>query len=96
MQDFTDEQLVAAIKAQSVRSLLGEFVLALSRLAIHLDLEVTEVSVNFHGPLARVDIAKLTPDGAHLAEWVYGFNANPADVVAFGSPVRLPDAGPMQ
>jgi hypothetical protein len=87
----TDEELVAAIKARSTRSVLAEFVLALSRLTIHCDLEITQVAVHFHGPLARVDIAKLTPDGGHLAEWLMAFNANPADP-AFASRVELPDA----
>ena len=97
MPDFSDEQIVAAIKARSTRSVLGEFVLALSHLLIHLEVpaEMNQVSVNFHGVAMRVDIARLTDDGEHLAEWITALNANPMDP-AFASRVPLPNMGPVQ
>jgi hypothetical protein len=95
MHEITDDPLVVAIKAESLRSLLGQVAYALGKLMIHLDVPIEEVSVCFHGPLMRLDVARLDLDGAHLKEFICGFNANPADP-AFASPLELPGAGTLQ
>jgi hypothetical protein len=93
----SDEQFVANVRAKSARQVLGEFIAALGQLVLHLEMpyELTDLSVNFHGRALRVDVAALSPDGEHLAEWLVGLNADVTDP-AFGSRVSLPTAGPVQ
>jgi hypothetical protein len=90
----TDSDVIQMLRAKSTRQVLAEFVAALGQLVIHLHLEadLPDLSVNFHGRAMRLDVAQLTPDGQHLARWLLGLNANVLDP-AFGARVDLPDTG---
>jgi hypothetical protein len=89
--DIEPDDIIAAMQAKSRREVVGEFMLALSQLLLHLEVpaDVTDISVNFHGRLMRIDIARLTDDGQHLAEWFIALNANLASP-DFGQSVPLP------
>jgi hypothetical protein len=89
--DIEPDDIIAAMQAKSRREVVGEFMLALSQLLLHLQVaaDVTDISVNFHGRLMRIDIARLTADGQHLAEWFCAVNANLASP-DFGQSVSLP------
>jgi hypothetical protein len=89
--DIEPDDIIAAMQAKSRREVVGEFMLALSQLLLHLQVaaDVTDISVNFHGRLMRIDIARLTDDGQHLAEWFIALNANLASP-HFGESVPLP------
>ena len=51
------------------------------------------LTMNFHGPARRLDIATVTPDGQQLEQWLLGLNMNLVDLEAFGTPVMLPAQG---
>jgi hypothetical protein len=91
MASQSDEDRIAEIQAKSRRQVMAEFMLALSQLLLHLELpaDPTDISLNFHGRLMRIDIARLTADGQHLAEWFCAVNANLASP-DFGQSVPLP------
>jgi hypothetical protein len=86
-----DEQLVANIRAKTTRQVLAEFIAVLGQLLIHLDVqaEITDLSVNFHGHLLRIDIAQLTDDGQHIAAWLCALDANPMSA-SFATRLDLP------
>jgi hypothetical protein len=52
--------------------------------------ELNDLSVNIHFRDSRIDIAKLTPEGEHLEQWICGFSIDPHDLSAFGTLVLLP------
>jgi hypothetical protein len=91
MVSQSDEDRIAEMQAKSRRQVMAEFMLALSQLLLHLDLpaDPTDISLNFHGRLMRIDLARLTEDGEHIAEWFVGLNANLASP-DFGRAVPLP------
>lgn len=51
---------------------------------------LSDVTVNFDGRSMRIDIARLTPDGTHIGEWLRGYTVDPRDLALFGTPVGLP------
>jgi hypothetical protein len=89
--EIDPDHIIVVMQAKSRHEVVGEFMLALSQLLLHLQLpaEVTDISVNFHGRLMRIDIARLTADGQHLAEWFTALNANLASP-HFGESMPLP------
>ena len=97
MQTVTDAQFVENLRAKSTRQVLAEFVASLGQLVMHLNLqhEVTELSVNFHGPAMRLDIATVDASGEHLAAWLLALDANPVSPT-FSQRLELPNAGPVQ
>jgi len=97
MKFKSDDQIIADMRAKSTRQVLAEFIAALGQLVIHLDLQadLPDLAINFHARLMRVDVARLTPDGQHLDEWITALNANVSDP-AFGARVDLPPAGLVQ
>jgi hypothetical protein len=90
-----DAELAAEIQAKSPRQVMSEFLFALGQLVVHHGVQhgLTDLSVNFHGGALRLDIAKLTPDGQRLEQWLLGLNANIADVAHLGDAVSLPAQG---
>jgi hypothetical protein len=54
------------------------------------DTELSDISVNFDGRSMRIDIARLSDDGRHIAEHLRGYTVDPHDLAAFGTPVGLP------
>lgn len=89
--NLDDAQLAAEMQAKPARQVMAEFLYALTQLIVHHKVmhDVTDLSVNFHGGARRVDIATLTEDGQHLAQWLLGLNANVLDEQC-GAPVGLP------
>jgi len=62
-----------------------------------LDLELSELSVNVHGGALRIDIARLSPDGLHITEWLRGYSIDHRNLATFGTPVDVPGTnGPVQ
>jgi hypothetical protein len=88
---LSDEQFVANIRAKTTKQVLSEFIAALGQLVLKLEVqaELTDLSINFHGRLLRLDIAQLTDDGAHLAEWLCALDANPTSP-QFATRLSLP------
>jgi len=81
------------------RAAVAAFHLALIQLleATGVELELTELSVNVHGGYLRIDIARLTPDGQHIAAWIAGYSIDPRHLATFGTPIPLPGMnGPVQ
>ena len=52
--------------------------------------DLTDLSINLDGRLLRIDIARLTPDGQHIDQWLCGFSVDPRNLDTFGTPVGLP------
>lgn len=52
--------------------------------------DLADFTVNFDGRSRRIDIARLTEDGMHIAEHLRGYAVDPHDLQAFGTPVGLP------
>lgn len=83
---MTDPQL-------TVRAAVAVFQVALVQLLERAglgDIALTDLSVNVDGRSLRIDIARLTPDGRHIGEWLAGYSIDPHDLASFGTPVRLP------
>jgi hypothetical protein len=58
--------------------------------ALALEDAAYSLSINFHGPSRRIDIARLTPDGMHIQEWLAAISVDPANLETFGTPVGVP------
>lgn len=52
--------------------------------------------ITMHGPTFRVDISRLSEDGAHIETWLGGYSIDPRNLSTFGHPVPLPSDGPVQ
>ncbi len=75
------------------RAAVAAFQLALVQLleaAGVTDIDLTDLSINIDGRSLRVDIARLTPDGMHVGEWLRGYSIDPRNLATFGTPVPLP------
>ena len=54
------------------------------------DVDLTDLTVHLDGRSMRVDIARVSEDGRHIAEWLRGYSVDPHDLSTFGTPVGLP------
>ena len=65
------------------RAALAMFQLALVQLIESAgigDIALTDLTVNMNGRQLRIDIARLTPDGQHIHEWLCGYSIDPRDL----------------
>ena len=97
MQTVTDEQFVATLQEKSTREMVGQVLVALGQLVLHLGIQqdLTDLSINFHGRQMRLDIATIDASGEHLAEWLCALSCD-VRTPSFGERLQLPDAGPVQ
>jgi len=96
MDAITQTVLEGALKPKTTRQATGELVMTLMQLLHHFNIEdIENISLNYHGRYQRFDVGRLTPDGQHLAEWLFALDANPMSTT-FGERLELPDVGPVQ
>jgi hypothetical protein len=53
-------------------------------------IDLNDLSVNVTFRLGRIDVARLTPEGDRIEQWVCGFSIDPNNLSAFGCLVPLP------
>jgi hypothetical protein len=54
------------------------------------DIALSDLTVNINGRALRIDVARLTPDGQRIDQWLCGYSIDPHDLAKFGTPVPLP------
>src|SRR5262245_55402854 len=97
MQPVTDEQFVATLQEKSTREMVGQVLVALGQLVLHLGIQqdLTALSINFHGPAMRLDLATVDATGEHLSEWLLALSCDMRKP-GFGERLELPSVGPVQ
>ena len=97
MQTVTDEQFVATLQEKSTREMVGQVLVALGQLVLHLGIQqdLTDLSINFHGRQMRLDIATIDASGEHLSDWLLALSCD-VRKPGFGERLALPSVGPVQ